>query len=80
MIAAKIEEIKIKFESDMRALMAQYVEAKSTILEKDKQIQQLKELIRQQELSLSNFKRHMERAPSESNSRVIINKIILLMP
>ena len=46
MVATKIEEIKLKFETDLRAMMGQYVDAKSQVTERDRQINHLKELVK----------------------------------
>lgn len=62
MVGTKLEEIKIKFESDTRVLMTQLVELKAQLIEKDKQIAQLKEIIKSQEVTLKNAKVGFERS------------------
>jgi hypothetical protein len=61
MVGTKIEEIKLKFESDLRAMMGQYVEAKSLLAERDKTILHLKELIKQQETTILTYRKQIDK-------------------
>ena len=80
MVATKIEEIKLKFETDLRAMMTQYVDTKSQLADRDKQILQLKDLVKQQESSILTYRKMLEKyqVHDEKGNTVYISEMKLI--